>query len=54
MMESLVVNLRRTEVLEADGVEIAVCVTRTKPFEIGFFTHAGIDPAQKEYILLKS
>jgi microcystin degradation protein MlrC len=54
MMEGLVVNLGRTAVLETDGVEIVVCEARTEPFDIGFFTHAGIDPAQKKYILLKS
>ena len=54
MMTGLVVNLGKTAVLGTDSVEIVVCEARDEPYDLGYFTHAGIDPAQKQYIVLKS
>jgi microcystin degradation protein MlrC len=50
--------LGRTAILEvASGgarAEIVVTERPHEPFDLGVFTHAGIDPRQKRYVLLKS
>ncbi|MDP7549461.1 MAG: M81 family metallopeptidase [Alphaproteobacteria bacterium] len=47
-------NLGRTAVLRAGGVDIVVSERRHEPFDTGCFTHAGIDPSAKRYVLIKS
>jgi microcystin degradation protein MlrC len=50
--------LGRTAVLEIERghsrVQIVVTERPHEPFDLGVFTHAGIDPRQKRYIMLKS
>jgi microcystin degradation protein MlrC len=50
--------LGRTAVLEIDqgGARAQIVVTERphEPFDLGVFTHAGIDPRRKRYIMLKS
>ena len=41
-------------VLDTGTIEILVSSERHEPFDTGCFTHAGVDPAQKNYIVLKS
>lgn len=48
------VNIGRTAVLDTGTVEIVIAEERHEPFDTGCFTHAGIDPAKKHYILIKS
>ena len=47
-------NLGVTAVLDIGSVEIVICSTRHEPYDLGVFTHAGIDPARKKFILIKS
>ncbi len=47
-------NMGRTAVLRSGGVDIVVSEQRHEPFDTGCFTHAGIDPAAKRYVLIKS
>ena len=47
-------NMGRTAVLRAGSVDIVVSERRHEPFDTGCFTHAGIDPATKHYVLIKS
>ncbi len=47
-------NLGPCAVLDTGGIEIVVSSERHEPFDTGCFTHAGIDPARKRYILIKS
>jgi len=47
-------NLGVSAVLDTGNVEIVVCTVRHEPYDLGVFTHAGIDPAGKKYILIKS
>ena len=54
MNTGTVMNLGRCAVLDTGQVEIVVCEERHEPFDTGCFTHAGIDPARKRYILIKS
>jgi microcystin degradation protein MlrC len=50
--------LGRTAVLETGPrnarAQIVVTERPHEPFDVGVFTHAGIDPAQKRYLMLKS
>ncbi len=50
--------LGRTAILEVESggarAEIVVTERPHEPFDLGIFTHAGIDPRQKRYVLLKS
>jgi microcystin degradation protein MlrC len=54
MQTGLQVNLGRTAVLKSDALELVVCEERWEPYDVGCFTHAGIDPLEKQYILIKS
>ncbi len=54
MMTGMPMCIGRSVVLETDQVEIIVSEDRTELFDIGFFTHAGIDPTAKKYLLVKS
>ncbi len=47
-------NMGRTAVLRAGSVDIVISERRHEPFDTGCFTHAGIDPAAKRYVLIKS
>jgi len=54
MQTGLGVNLGRTAVLKTDNLELVVCEERWEPYDTGCFTHAGIDPLEKKFILIKS
>ncbi|MEL0021783.1 MAG: MlrC C-terminal domain-containing protein, partial [Rickettsiales bacterium] len=54
MFTGVKLNIGRTVVLDTGKVEIVVSEGRYEPFDQGCFTHAGIDPAKKSYVLLKS
>lgn len=47
-------SIGRAAVLDTGNIEIVVCSLRHEPYDLGVFTHAGIDPALKKYILIKS
>lgn len=47
-------DLGLTAVLDIGNIEIVICSTRHEPYDLGVFTHAGIDPARKKFILIKS
>ena len=48
------VRMGRTAVLDTGHVQIVVSERRSEPFDLGVFTHAGIDPRRKRYVLIKS
>jgi len=54
MFTGVAMNIGRTAVLDTGKVEIVVSEGRYEPFDQGCFTHAGIDPASKKYVLIKS
>ncbi|MEE8275031.1 MAG: M81 family metallopeptidase [Alphaproteobacteria bacterium] len=54
MMTGMTVDLGRTAVLDAGAVQIVVSEERSEPYDLGVFTHAGIDPTRKKYVLIKS
>lgn len=47
-------DLGRCAVLDTGDAEILISSERHEPFDTGCFTHAGIDPSRKHYILIKS
>ena len=54
MFTGVQMNIGRTVLLDTGNVEIVVCEGRFEPFDQGCFTHLGIDPAKKDYVLIKS
>lgn len=54
MFTGVAMNIGRCAVLDTGAVEILVSEGRYEPFDTGAFTHAGIDPARRKYVLLKS
>ena len=54
MMTGFTVNLGPTAVLDTGALELVVSTRRCEPYDLCYLTHAGIDPARKKYLLLKS
>lgn len=48
------VRMGRTAVLDTGPMQIVVAERRSEPFDLGVFTHCGIDPRRKTYVLIKS
>jgi microcystin degradation protein MlrC len=48
------VRMGRTAVLDTGAVQIVISERRSEPFDLGVFTHCGIDPRRKQYVLIKS
>ena len=48
------VRMGRTAVLDTGSMQIVVAERRSEPFDLGVFTHCGIDPRRKRYVLIKS
>jgi microcystin degradation protein MlrC len=47
-------SLGRTAVFRVGSVRIFVSELPQEPYDVGVFTHAGVDPAASKYVLLKS
>ncbi len=54
MMAGFPVNLEGSAVLDTGAVEVIVSGARSEAYSPDYFTHAGIDPAQKRYLVIKS
>jgi len=54
MFRGLTVYLGRLAVLSTGKMEILVSEKRSEALDLGIFTHVGIDPEKKKYILIKS
>lgn len=54
MFTGMQLSLGRTVVLETEGIQIFVSERPQEPYDTGLFTHAGVDPARKKYVLIKS
>lgn len=54
MQTGLTVNLGRTVVLDIGPALLLVCEERWEPYDPGCFTHAGIEPFAKQYVMVKS
>ena len=54
MMTGFAVDLGRTAVLGTGPLELMVSEHRCEPYDLGYMTHAGIDPRNKQYVVVKS
>ena len=54
MMAGFPVNLEGTVVLDTGPLELIVSGGRSEPYALQYFTHAGIDPTRKRYVVVKS
>ncbi|TCT09764.1 M81 family metallopeptidase [Paralcaligenes ureilyticus] len=54
MFTGMRLSIGKTAVIEVDGILIFVCEKPQEPYDTGLFTHAGVDPAKKKYVLIKS
>jgi microcystin degradation protein MlrC len=54
MMTGVELDHGPSAVLETGRAQILVCSKRMEPFDLGVFRHAGIEPTQKRYLLIKS
>jgi len=54
MMTGVRADIGRTVLLETGTILISVSEKRMEPFDIGIFTHCGIDILNTKYILIKS
>jgi microcystin degradation protein MlrC len=54
MATGTTVRMGRTAVLDTGRMQIVICENRAEPYDLGVFTHCGIDPRRKKYVLIKS
>ncbi len=54
MATGVTIRMGRTAVLDTGKMQIVVSEKRSEPFDLGVFTHCGIDPRRKKYVLIKS
>jgi microcystin degradation protein MlrC len=54
MATGTTVRMGRTAVLDTGKIQIVVSEKRSEPYDLGVFTHCGIDPRRKKYVLIKS
>lgn len=54
MLTGVTLDHGPSAVLDIGPAEILVCSKRVEPFDLGVFRHAGIEPTEKHYLLIKS
>lgn len=54
MMTGIETSIGRTAVLDTGAARIVVSEERLEPFDLGIFTHCGVDPARARYVLIGS
>ncbi|MBV8394253.1 MAG: M81 family metallopeptidase [Alphaproteobacteria bacterium] len=54
MATGTTVRMGKTAVLDTGKMQIVVSEKRAEPYDLGVFTHCGIDPRRKKYVLIKS
>ncbi|MGE8318786.1 MAG: M81 family metallopeptidase [Comamonas sp.] len=54
MFTGVRMSLGRSAVLEVGSNLVVVCEKPQEPFDLGIYSHLGIDPTRMQYILLKS
>ena len=54
MMTGVAVSCGRTAVLDTGPLQLVVAEQRCEPFDLGVFTHCGVDPLRARYIVLWS
>jgi microcystin degradation protein MlrC len=54
MATGSIVRMGRTAVLDTGSMQIVVSEGRSEPYDLGVFTHCGIDPSARRYVIIKS
>ena len=54
MATGTTIRMGRTAVLDTGKIQIVISEKRAEPFDLGVFTHCGIDPRAKKFVLIKS
>jgi len=54
MATGMRIRMGRTAVLDTGSLQIVISERRAEPFDLGVFTHCGIDPRRKRFVLIKS
>ena len=54
MFTGVTLSIGRTVVLDLGQARVVVSEERVEPFDLGVFTHCGIDPTRAKYILISS
>jgi len=54
MMTGITENIGRTAVLDLGKIQVVISEQRSEPFDLGTFTHCGIDPTRVKFLLIKS
>jgi microcystin degradation protein MlrC len=54
MATGMRIRMGRTAVLDTGPLQLVISERRSEPFDLGVFTHCGIDPRRKTYVLIKS
>ncbi len=54
MMTGALVNCGRTVVFDTGPLSLVIAENRAEPFDLGVFTHCGLDPLAADYIILWS
>ncbi len=54
MYTGVAVDTGPTALLQVGGVEIVVTSKHHEPWDLGIFTHNGVDPRERRFLLLKS
>jgi len=54
MFTGVEANLGRTVVIDAGPMKLVISENRVEPFDLGVFTHCGLDPTHASYVLVHS
>ena len=54
MFNGVEISMGRTVVLDTGAMQLVVSEKRVEPFDLGVFTHCGLDPRAAHYVLLHS
>ena len=54
MFTGVDINIGKTVVIDAGSMQLVISENRVEPFDLGVFTHCGLDPRQANYILVHS
>jgi microcystin degradation protein MlrC len=54
MMTGVTLSIGRSAVLDLGDVQVVLSEERVEPFDLGVFTHCGLDPLRARYILIHS
>ena len=54
MFNGVEIHMGRTVVIDLGNMQLVISERRVEPFDLGVYTHCGLDPRQAHYVLLHS